>query len=239
MIRSPARRSFWAFRYAARMRLGHLLDCSLVLIAFLAGASLARAQSADTSYSGRALGRLVQKIRADRTLPDSLRRLTAADLVGPINSSSARFFDDSAASEFMHLTAATLHQVPDSLCGKFLQAGADAPDLPAMLAYVDSSSMDRWAIMLERMVRARASSAPGPRVATATEVRAAYAAIPGRLSVEDRQRMIWIARNPPPTRQDACWAMRVIMDGLAQLPRAELGPVVRATFGETPGARPK
>src|SRR6266516_3301439 len=186
MTPSSARRSLTAVRSAARMRLGHLLAGSSVLVAFLAGASPAR-----------------------------------------------------AASEFMHLTAATLHQVPDSLCGKFLQAGADAPDLPAMLAYVDSSSMDRWAIMLERMVRARARSAPGARVATATEVRAAYAAIPGRLSVEDRQRMIWIARNPPPTQQDACWAMRVIMDGLAQLPLAELGPVVGLTFGETPGARAK
>src|SRR6266571_8624518 len=145
MIRSPARRSFWAFRYAERMRLGHPLRCSSVLIALLAGASPARAQSADTSYSGRALGRLVQKIRADRTLPDSLRRLTAADLVGPINSSYVRFFDDSAASEFMHLTAATLHQVPDSLCGRFLQAAGDPPDLPAMLAYVDSSTADSWA----------------------------------------------------------------------------------------------
>src|SRR5207249_463698 len=239
MTPSSARRSLAAVRSTARMRLGHLLAGSSVLIAFLAEASPARAQSADTSYSGRALGRLVQKIRADRTLPDSLRRLTAADLVGPITSSYVRFFDDSAANEFMHLMAATLHQVPDSLCGRFLQAGADAPDLPAMLAYVDSSSMDRWAIMLERMVRARARSAPGPRAATATEVRAAYAAIPARLSVEDRQRMIWIARNPPPTQQDACWAMRVIMDGLAQLPLAELGPVVRATFGETPGARGK
>jgi hypothetical protein len=71
------------------------------------------------------------------------------------------------------------------------------------------------------------------------EIRAAYASIPARLSVEDRQRMISIARNPPPTRPDACWAMRVIMDGLAALPLAELGPVVRATFGQTPGAARK
>src|SRR5207249_10306529 len=95
MTPSSAHRSLAAVRSAARMRLGHLLAGSSVLIAFLAEASPARAQSADTSYSGRALGRLVQKIRADRTLPDSLRRLTAADLVGPINSSYVRFFDDS------------------------------------------------------------------------------------------------------------------------------------------------
>ncbi len=221
------------------MHLAHPLRCSSVLIALLAGASLARAQSANTSYSGRALGRLVQRLRADRTLPDSLRRLTAADLVGPINSSYVRFFDDSAASEFMHLMAATLHQVPDSVCGKLLQAAGDPPDLPAMLAYVDSSTADSWAAIFERIVRARSKPAPSRRVASDTEVRAAYATIPGRLSVEDRQRMIWIARNPPPTRQDACWAMRVIMDGLAQLPLAELGPVVRATFGQTPGARGK
>ena len=215
------------------------MRCSSILIALLAGASLARAQSADASYSGRALGRLVQRLRADRTLPDSLRRLTAADLVGPINSSYVRFFDDSAASEFMRLMAGTLHQVPDSLCGKFLQAAGDPPDLPAMLVYVDSSTADKWAAILERIVRVRSKPAPSRRVASDTEVRAAYATIPGRLSVEDRQRMIWIARNPPPTRQDACWAMRVIMDGMAQLPLAELGPVVRATFGVTPGARGK
>ena len=221
------------------MHRGHSLRCSSVLIALLAGASLARAQSADTSHAGRALGRLVQRLRADRTLPDSLRRLTTADLVGPINSSYVRFFDDFAASEFMHLMAATLHQVPDSVCGKLLQAAGDPPDLPAMLAYADSSTADSWAAILERIVRARSKPAPSRRVASDTEVRAAYATIPGRLSVEDRQRMIWIARNPPPTRQDACWAMRVIMDGLAQLPLAELGPVVRATFGQTPGARGK
>src|SRR3989442_9377513 len=138
MTPSSERRSLAAVRLAARMRLGHLWAGSSVLIALLAGASLARAQSADTSYSRRVLGRLVQRLRADRTLPDNLRRLTAADLVGPINSSYVRFFDDSAANDFMPLMAATLHQVPDSLCPRFLQAASDPPELPAMLAYVDS-----------------------------------------------------------------------------------------------------
>src|SRR5436309_13408792 len=98
MTPSSAHRSLAAVRSAARMRLGHLFAGSSVLIAFLAGASPARAQSADTSYSGRALGRLVQKIRADRTLPDSLRRLTAAGAVGAMSSRVVRFFDSAAAN---------------------------------------------------------------------------------------------------------------------------------------------
>src|SRR5260370_951495 len=179
------------------------------------GASLAHAQSADASYSGRALERLVQRLRADQTLPVSLRRLTAADLVGPTNSSYVRFFDDSGASEFVHLMAGTLHQVPDSVCGRFLQGAGHRPDLGAMLAYVDSSTTDRWVAMLERLVRARARPTPGCRVATDPEVQAAYAAIPGRLSAADRQRMIWIARNPPPTPTTPSMATRERVDGAA------------------------
>jgi len=61
----------------------------------------------------------------------------------------------------------------------------------------------------------------------------------GDLDEKDRQRLMGIARNPPPTPTDACWSMRVIMDGLGRLPLSEQGPLVRATFGDLPTGRPR
>jgi hypothetical protein len=205
---------------------------ALLLAAF---ASPVCAQVPDTGYARRALTRLSEKLGADATLPDSLRRLTVAELVGANNTGYAGLLDDSSSALYVRTMAATLHQVPDSVCGALLgAAGGDPSDLDGMLPHVDAGTIDDWAIILERVVRARAAGVPGGQVATETELRAALLGIPARLSAADRQRVVAMANNPPPSDRDACWWARVTMDGIAELPLDELGPVVRAMFGGAP-----
>ena len=207
-----------------------------MVAALLLGARPARAQAPDTGYSNRAMQRLAGKLNADPALPDSLRHLTVPDLLGPSNTNYVYWLDDSSTSLYMHTTAATLYQVPEAMCGGLLQLSQGAPtDLDAMLPYADSGTIDRWVVILERVVRARSRAHRDGRVATDSEVRAAMSSIPMGLDAADRDRLIGIARHPPPSQTDACWSMLVIMDGLAALPVAELGPVVRAMFG---GERP-
>jgi hypothetical protein len=206
---------------------------ALLLAAF---ASPVCAQVPDTGYARRALTRLSEKLGADATLPDSLRRLTVAELAGATNTGHAGLLDDSSSAFWVRTMATTLRQLPDSVCGALLGAArGDASDLDGMLPYVDAGTVDRWAIILERVVRARAVGVPGGRVATETEFRAALLGIPAKLSAADRQRVVATAHNPPPSEGDMCWWTRVMMDGIADLPMAELGPVARAMFG---GARP-
>jgi hypothetical protein len=151
--------------------------------------------------------RVLAKVRSDNTLPDSLRRLTAADLLGHTSTGYVRAFDDSSSALFMKATAATLHQLPEPLCGGFLTPGSHAGDLDIMFPYADSSTLNRWAIILERLVYVRARrSHVAARMATDAEVRAAFLGVPARLTEVDRQRLLTIARTPPPTQRDACWS---------------------------------
>lgn len=207
---------------------------TLVALLLVGLAAPARAQSSSPS-SQRALARLAQKVAADPKLPDSLRRLTATDLLALPESGYVRLLSDSQASDFMQVMAATLHQLPDSLCGRFLQLGQSKPDLAMMVGLIDSATVDRWTVIVERMVRAIAGSQPAGRAASPEEIRAANVAVITALDAERRQRLGWIAQHPPPSSADACWAIQVIMDGMAQLPPLQLGPVVRANFGSAKG----
>lgn len=209
----------------------------VVVATVLAVRPPAHAQTSGTAPTPRALARLVERLRADATLPDSLRRLTAADLMGTVNMRYVALLDDTSSGLLMRTTAATLHQVPDSVCGALLEAAGGAPSDLAMLQFVDSGTTADWAIILERIVRARASALPGPRVASDTEVRAIMLGLQGRFSTADRERMVRMAQQPPPSGSDFCWSTRLVIDGIAALPPAELGPLVRKMFGGGPGSK--
>ena len=123
----------------------------------LAGLAAPASTQSPNPYGQRALARLAQRLAADPKLPDSLRRLTAPDLLALPESGYVRLLTDSQASDFMRVMAATMHQLPDSLCGRFLQAGpSKPPDLATMFAFIDSMTIDRWTPILERIVRAAA-----------------------------------------------------------------------------------
>lgn len=193
-----------------------------------------RAQTPDAP-TPRALTRLVTKLRADATLPDSLRRLTAADLMGTVNMRYVALLDDTSTGLFIRTTAATLRQMPDSTCGQLLQA-AGPSDL-AMLQFVDSGTVADWALILERIVRARASNRPAPQVASDSEASAIMLGLQGRFSTADRERLVAMAQKPPPSGADFCWSTRLLIHHMAALPAAELGPLVRKMFGSGPGSQ--
>lgn len=204
---------------------------SVIVALLLTGLATPALPQSPNTYGQRALARLAQKLAADPKLPDSLRRLAPRDLLALPESGYVRILNDSQASDFMDVMAATLHQLPDSLCGRFLIAGANPPDLAAMFVLIDSATVDRWIPILERIVRAAGRSEPAGRAANAEEIRAANIAVITGMDSTRRQRFGWIAQHPPPSPADACWSMRTIMDAMAQLPPAQLGPVVRANFG--------
>ena len=202
-----------------------------LLALLLVGLAAPAGAQSPSPYSQRALARLAQNVAADQELPDSLRRLTATELLALPESGYVNLLSDSQASDFMQVMAATLHQLPDSLCGRFLQTGQSKPDLAMMFALIDSATVDRWTVIVEQIVRAVAGSQPPGRAASPDEIRAANVAVITAMDAERRQRMGWIAQHPPPSSADACWAMQIILDGMSQLPPPQLGPVVRANFG--------
>jgi hypothetical protein len=95
--------------------------------------------------------------------------------------------------------------------------------LATLLARLDAADAESWEPGFFRRLRA----------AIQTEVNAAILGVIGKLTDEDQTRLMTIARNPPPSPTDGCWSVQTIMDGLAAMPIADLGPVVRTMFGAT------
>jgi hypothetical protein len=209
---------------------------TLVACFSLPGALSAQALGRDSSMA--LLSARLEAMRADPALPDSLRRLSVKELIAPANTGYTRWLDDAGAQLYMQSIATLTRQVPADRCGRMLDPSAgDGTDLDVMLIYADSAAVGAWATVLERIVRARATGQAGGRAATPAELQTSITSAIGRLSVEDQTRLITIARNPPPTPEDACWTVQQIMSALAALPPQALGPVVRAMFGPTAPVR--
>jgi hypothetical protein len=221
-------------------RTHHRRPILALTLGMLAAAPPIHAQDPDSTYASRRIARLVSRLRADPTLPDSLRQLSTRDLVDPTNTSYFRLLDDSTSSVFVRLAAATLHQVPDSACGRLL--GPETGPTVAfadLLPFLDSSTVDSWAVLLDRVVRLRAAGGPGMPLASPTRVEAVTLAILEALGPADRKRLVFLSQHPPPSRADACWSAQLLMDGLAAMPPTALGPVARAMFGPSTQAAPE
>ena len=191
-----------------------------------------QAQAPDTARANRMLTRLSDKLRADRSLPDSLRRLTKTDLTSPRNTNNAALLDDSTSTLLLRTMAANVRVLPESLCGSFM-GGSAVPtgDLNVILPYADSTTLEQWSTVLERIVRARATPVRRP-LASDSMMKVTFLRVYAGLKPNDQIRLFQISQHPPPSRADACWSMRVILGGLAALPVAEAGPFVRGTFGQ-------
>lgn len=189
------------------------------------------ANAPDTARANRMLTRLSTTLRADRALPDSLRRLTPTDLAGRDNLNQAVLLDDSTGSLLLRTMAANVHELPESLCGSFMGGATLPADLDVILPYADSATLERWSTVLEAIVRARA--APVRRaVASDSMMKVTVFRMYAGLKPADQLRLVQIAQHPPPSRADACWSMRLILDTLSVLPAAEAGPFVRGTFAQ-------
>ena len=190
------------------------------------------AAAPDSVRANRMLTQLAAKLRADRTLPDSLRRLTPADLASPANTNHAALLDDATSTLLLRTMAANVHTLPESLCGSFLGGSAmPAGDLDVILPYADSATLERWSAVLEAIVRARAAPVQRP-AASDSLMKVTFLRVYAGLKPADQVRLAQVAAHPPPSRADACWSMRVMLDGLAALPAAAAGPFVRGTFGQ-------
>lgn len=202
----------------------------VVLLALLGFGTPAHGQQSDSTNATRVLSALAEKLHADATLPDSFRHLTPADLARTMD--TGRFevlLDDSSISLYLHTMAATLHQLPDSVCAELLgDSSRQLSEGRLMFGYVDGATMDNWGIIFERVIRARARSDSAGPMASTDAVQAAMFAIVGRLSQPDQERMMAIATHTPPTSADKCWLSRTITDGMAALPPEQAGPVTRA-----------
>jgi hypothetical protein len=194
------------------------------------------APAPDTARANRMLTRLSTKLRADRALPDSLRRLTPTELAGRDNVNQAVLLDDTTGSLLLRTMAANVHALPVPLCGSFM-GGSTVPaaDLDVILPYADSTTLEHWSTVLEAIVRARAAPVRRP-VASDSMMQVTVLRMYAGLKLADQLRLIQIAQHPPPSRADACWSMRLILDTLSALPATDAGPFVRGTFGQM-GAR--
>jgi hypothetical protein len=209
----------------------------MVFVCGMMVAAPARAQTADTARANRMLTRLATKLRADRTLPDSLRRLSPVDLANTSNTRQAVLLDDSTSSLLLRTMAANVHALPESLCGSFLRGSTvPAGDLDVILPYADSATLQRWSTVLERIVRARPNPVQRP-VASDSMMKVTVFRLYAGLKPADQIRLVQIAQHTPPSRADACWSMRLILDALAELPNAEAGPFVRGTFSQMGGRK--
>ncbi len=202
----------------------------VVLLALLGASTPAHGQRSDTTNATRVLSALAETFRADATLPDSFRQLTPADLARTMDTGHFEvLLDDSSTSLYLRTMAATLHQLPDSVCAELLgDSSRQLSEGNLMFGYVDSPTMENWGIIFERIVRARARSDSAGPMASTDVVQAAMFALIGRLSQVDQERMMAIATHTPPTPADKCWLSRTITDGMAALPPEQAGPVTRA-----------
>lgn len=209
---------------------------TLVFALFLASTA-ATAQTSGGGPAGRIVSRLVARLGADPSLPDSLRHWSAADLGGSANVKYVGSFDDTSAVDFMWTMAVTLRQLPDSACAALLNQSGSTPDLPFMLGFTDSVTAAHWATILERLVRLRAARAPARTALGPDDTRQAYTTAIMALPDSDRTRMIQIARQQTsPAPADFCWVTRTTFGALTKLPPQQLAPLTRAMF--TPSSGP-
>lgn len=205
---------------------------SVVALVVLLSAS-STAQSPNAEVSNRILGRLVTRLSADTGLPDSLRHLSIVDLSSRPTLSYVRTFDDSAAVDFMRTLAATMNQLPDTACVRLMTGRQQGtPALPALIGFVDSATATHWAVIFERLVKARATHAPdGPtfgEVETEGAMREMFGALP--TGDKDRfNRLMSTQQAPPPP--EMCWVARTMLNGITKLTPAKLAPLARGSFG--------
>lgn len=188
------------------------------------------AQLPDTSYAYRALSRLAEKLHGDPNVPQQYRFATVAQLAGLMDTGNITgMLDDSSSYLFIRTASATLHQVPDSVCGGMLESGSDDYlNATTIFRYADSATVDDWVTLHERLIRAQSRGGSGGRAASPEEFQQAMVNLFQSLSEPDRARMMDIAQHPPPTAETMCWATRRMMDYFATLPPAEIGPISRA-----------
>jgi hypothetical protein len=217
------------------MVLARLVRPTLICVVALAVGAPVWGQMPDASQADRALERALQRLRADPTLPDSLRRLTTWELSGLTNTSHLDLMDDAESIRFVDLLARTLRQMPDSACvALFQRVQAEPSDIGPVLAYVDSVTAGDWAALFERLVQLRARRTSRSQVAGPEQVQATLLGLLGQLAAADRERVLAISAAASPNLRDWCWLSRAMMDRFARLPPAEVGPVARAMAGAQP-----
>ena len=200
-----------------------------ILLAPLYGALVptGAAQVHDTSYGARALVRFIANARTDDRLTPTLREIT----VERLESLPVHYFallDDSSATLWLQTVVAILGDLPESVCGRVLSSSAENPlKLSTLIARADSATVDALLLVHERVLLAIAQ--PVPRhTATREEVGRTIGRLIAELPPTEQQRFGYIARNPPPSEADACWAARTLFGRIVTLPPSELGPVFRA-----------
>jgi hypothetical protein len=204
--------------------------CRTLLPALLSGlctiVQVGSAQNTDSTYGRRALERFLERTRADARLPDSLRSLT----VERLDSLSVTYFgnlDDSSMALYLRTTVAMLRQLPEPLCAAAGGlSGEHDLTLVRMLTGVDSVTADSL-LRVHELALLAATRGASPRVGTPEELHSVMGRLITGLPPEQQQRFMFVARNPPPSQADACWASQTLFGELAKLPPSELGPVMR------------
>ena len=178
-----------------------------------------------------AIAALATRLQADATLPDSLPRLSAGDLLGPQFPRNVRYLPDPGVLEFIGVVADVWRSAPSSVCLAILREETESGyDTWYLLAAADPGLADRYAQVLEAMIRGMAGGLPGGSVATRAALREGMIAAIGGLPAADQQRMARIAQNPPATPEDLCWTSVQTLTSLTGLPPGQQAPVVRAMF---------
>ena len=205
----------------------------LILVVASVGAAAAAAQSPNAEASNRILGRLVTRLSADTGLPDSLRHVTVVDLSSRATLAYVRTFDDSGAVDFMRTLASTMNQLPDTACVRLMTGRQQGtPALPALIGFVDSATATHWAVIFERLVRARALHAPDGTTFGEAETDGVMREMFDALPAGDRDRfnsVMSTQQAPPPP--EMCWVARTMLNGFTRLTPAELAPLARGSFG--------
>jgi hypothetical protein len=187
----------------------------------------AAAQVRDTSYGARALVRFIANARTDDRLPPRLRDIT----IDRLESLPVHYFgllDDSSATLWLQTLVGVLGDLPESACGSALSPSAESPlKITTLIASADSATVDALLLIHERVLLAIARPIPR-RTATREELGGTIGGLIAELPPADQQRFANIARNPPPSEADACWAARTVFGKIATLPPSHLGPVFRA-----------
>ena len=208
----------------------------LLAVALHAHPAVARAQALGREGALALLATRLQPMRADQSLPDSLRSLPLETLLAAHNTNYAGWLDDAGMQRYVRLLASLTHYLPAAECGALLDpATKGQKDSDALLLYADAPLLTEFAGVLELIVRVRAGGHPLARIATPPEMQATILSAIARLSPDDQTRLVTIARNPPPTPDDACWSVQQIFGMLSELPADTLGPTARLMFGGAVG----
>ena len=212
------------------MRAHFIRAAARLAVAVSLFATVARAQQANGALIfGRSMEKRFVGLAKDPGVAAKAPGKTGLALMQAAGDSALYFVDDETLRDLGDLFAASGSHAPAQLCAQLYLSSGDSFQnaFMGLLAASDSALADRWADLMTRVTRAGILRPPLGRIASADEVTLAFQSIVAGQSTVDRLRLRRGASKTG-SPEDICFFTVTTYRGIAHLPLARGGPVMRA-----------